>query len=89
MHPQTLLCYEMNGADLTSAPGAPLRLVIPVKYGVKNIKRIGKISYTNTRPRDFWAGGGIRPGTPGCRAFRLTSVSYSHSARLHSRKLLP
>jgi Oxidoreductase molybdopterin binding domain len=55
MHPQTLLCYEMNGAGLTLAHGAPLRLVIPVKYGVKNIKRIGNITYTNQRPDDYWA----------------------------------
>jgi hypothetical protein len=58
LHPQTLLCYEMNGADLTSDHGAPLRLVIPVKYGVKNIKRIGKITYTNDRPEDYWANEG-------------------------------
>lgn len=58
LHPQTLLCYEMNGADLTTAHGAPLRLVIPVKYGVKNIKRIGKITYTNERPGDYWANEG-------------------------------
>jgi DMSO/TMAO reductase YedYZ molybdopterin-dependent catalytic subunit len=55
LHPQTLLCYEMNGAELTGAHGAPLRLVIPVKYGVKNLKRIGKITYTNERPDDYWA----------------------------------
>ena len=58
LHAQTLLCYEMNGADLTSEHGAPLRLVIPVKYGVKNIKRIGKIRYTNERPEDYWANEG-------------------------------
>jgi hypothetical protein len=58
LHPQTLLCYEMNGADLTSAHGAPLRLVIPVKYGVKNIKRIGNIVYTDDRPEDYWANEG-------------------------------
>jgi hypothetical protein len=58
MHPQTLLCYEMNGADLTNEHGAPLRLVIPVKYGVKNIKRIGTITYTNERPEDYWANEG-------------------------------
>ena len=58
LHPQTLLCYEMNGADLTAAHGAPLRLVIPVKYGVKNIKRIGTIAYTNRRPQDYWANEG-------------------------------
>jgi DMSO/TMAO reductase YedYZ molybdopterin-dependent catalytic subunit len=57
-HPQTLLCYEMNGADLTGAHGAPLRLVIPVKYGIKNIKRIGEIAYTNERPQDYWANEG-------------------------------
>jgi DMSO/TMAO reductase YedYZ molybdopterin-dependent catalytic subunit len=58
LHPQTLLCYEMNGADLTSDHGAPLRLVIPVKYGVKNIKRIGRITYTDERPQDYWANEG-------------------------------
>jgi hypothetical protein len=58
LHPQTLLCYEMNGAKLTSEHGAPLRLVIPVKYGVKNIKRIGTIAFTNDRPEDYWANDG-------------------------------
>ena len=55
LHPQTLLCYEMNGAPLTDEHGAPLRLVIPVKYGIKNIKRIGSIRYTTRRPADYWA----------------------------------
>jgi hypothetical protein len=55
MHPQTLLCYEMNGAPLALEHGAPLRLAIPVKYGVKNIKRIGAITYSVERPRDYWA----------------------------------
>ncbi len=55
LHPQTLLCYEMNGKPLTPDHGAPLRLVIPVKYGIKNIKRIGRILYGNTPPRDYWA----------------------------------
>jgi hypothetical protein len=55
MHPQTLLAYEMNGQPLPLLHGAPLRLAIPVKYGIKNIKRIGTIRYTNVRPADFWA----------------------------------
>jgi DMSO/TMAO reductase YedYZ molybdopterin-dependent catalytic subunit len=55
LHPQTLLCYEMNGKPLENEHGAPLRLVIPVKYGIKNIKRIGLIRYTNIRPADYWA----------------------------------
>jgi len=55
LHPQTLLCYEMNGQPLTLEHGAPLRLAIPVKYGIKNIKRIGTIRYTDRRPADYWA----------------------------------
>jgi DMSO/TMAO reductase YedYZ molybdopterin-dependent catalytic subunit len=55
VHPQTLLCYEMNGRELTPEHGAPLRLATPVKYGIKNIKRIGTIRFTNTRPPDYWA----------------------------------
>ncbi len=54
LHPQTLLAYEQNGKPLEAAHGAPLRLVIPVKYGIKNIKRIGMIQYTDTRPGDYW-----------------------------------
>ena len=55
LHPQTLLCYEMNGEPLTPEHGAPLRLVIPVKYGIKNIKQIGTIRFTDVRPADYWA----------------------------------
>jgi len=55
LHPQTLLCYEMNGAPLPIEHGAPLRLVTTVKYGIKSIKRIGRITFTDERPRDFWA----------------------------------
>jgi DMSO/TMAO reductase YedYZ molybdopterin-dependent catalytic subunit len=55
IHPQTMLCFEMNGKPLSSEHGAPLRLIIPHKYGVKNLKRIGTIRYSKDRPRDYWA----------------------------------
>ncbi len=55
LHPQTLLCYEMNGEPLSMPHGAPLRLAIPVKYGIKNIKRIGTLRFTDQRPADYWA----------------------------------
>ncbi|MEP6788799.1 MAG: molybdopterin-dependent oxidoreductase, partial [Acidobacteriota bacterium] len=55
LHPQTLLAYEMNGEPLTNEHGAPLRLASPTKYGIKQIKRIGRIEFTAERPRDFWA----------------------------------
>ena len=55
LHPQTLLCYEMNGKPLTPGHGAPLRLVTPLKYGIKHVKRIGTIAFADTRPKDYWA----------------------------------
>ncbi|MGD9563470.1 MAG: molybdopterin-dependent oxidoreductase [Pyrinomonadaceae bacterium] len=58
LHPQTLLAYEMNGAPLLPEHGAPLRLASPTKYGIKLLKRIGRIEFTADRPRDYWAGDG-------------------------------
>ena len=55
MHPQTLLAYEQNGAILSQFEGFPLRLATPLKYGIKNIKRIGTIRVTSQRPPDYWA----------------------------------
>ena len=55
LHPQTLLCYEMNGYPLTPDHGAPLRLVTPLKYGIKHLKRIGTIAFADARPKDYWA----------------------------------
>lgn len=58
VHPQTLLAWEMNDKPLTPEHGAPLRLSIPVKYGIKNIKRIGLIRLTDQQPDDYWAENG-------------------------------
>lgn len=54
MHPQTILCYEMNGKPLPMNQGYPLRLIIPVKYGIKHLKRIGTIYFSSQRPPDYW-----------------------------------
>jgi hypothetical protein len=53
-HPQTLLVTEMAGKPLTQLHGAPLRLHAPIKYGYKQIKRIGLIAYTDLKPDDYW-----------------------------------
>lgn len=55
LHPQTLLAYEVNGKLLPMNHGQPLRLIIPVKYGIKNLKRIGTISFSDERLPDYWA----------------------------------
>ncbi len=55
LHPQTMLCYEMNGQPLSYQHGYPLRLIVPVKYGIKNLKCIGLMYFSNVKPRDYWA----------------------------------
>jgi DMSO/TMAO reductase YedYZ molybdopterin-dependent catalytic subunit len=55
LHPQTLLAYEVNDRPIPIQNGAPLRLIIPVKYGIKNLKRISTITFSNKRPPDYWA----------------------------------
>jgi DMSO/TMAO reductase YedYZ molybdopterin-dependent catalytic subunit len=54
LHPQSLLCFQMSQQDLTPAHGAPLRLAMPLKYGYKQIKQIASITYTDTKPGDYW-----------------------------------
>ena len=54
MHPQAMLCDTMNGIPLTEGHGAPIRMVLPVKYGIKNIKWLAKIRFQETRPTDYW-----------------------------------
>lgn len=54
-HPQTLLATRFNGRPLTVDHGAPLRLLVPVKLGLKNVKAVTKITYSADQPRDYWA----------------------------------
>ena len=54
-HPQTLLATHFNGLPLTVDHGAPLRLLVPVKLGLKNVKAITRITYSAEEPRDYWA----------------------------------
>jgi methionine sulfoxide reductase catalytic subunit len=55
MHPLTLLAVGLYGKMLPNQNGAPLRLVVPWKYGFKGIKSIVKIRFTETQPRTTWA----------------------------------
>jgi DMSO/TMAO reductase YedYZ molybdopterin-dependent catalytic subunit len=54
-HPQTLLATHFNGQALTVEHGAPLRLLAPVKLGLKNVKAITRLTYVAEEPRDYWA----------------------------------
>ena len=53
-HPQTLLVTHHNGQPLTVEHGAPLRLLVPVKLGLKNVKAITRITYSVREPKDYW-----------------------------------
>lgn len=54
-HPQTLLVTHFNGQPLTVDHGAPLRLLVPVKLGLKNVKAITRLSFLAEEPKDYWA----------------------------------
>ncbi len=54
-HPQILLATHLDGKPLTVEHRAPLRLLVPVKLGLKNIKAITRITYTKDEPLDYWA----------------------------------
>ncbi len=54
MHPLALLCFGMYGEELPNQDGAPLRVVIPWKYGFKSAKSIIRIRFTNNQPLNSW-----------------------------------
>ncbi len=53
-HPQTLLATQQDGGPLSLEHGAPLRLVAPMKLGLKNIKAVTSIAYSIEEPADYW-----------------------------------
>ena len=55
MHPLTLMANGIYGKQIPNQNGAPLRLVVPWKYGFKSIKSIVKISLTDTMPPTSWS----------------------------------
>ena len=54
MHPLTLLTVGVYGKVLPNQNGAPLRLIVPWKYGFKSIKSIVRIHFTEQQPQTSW-----------------------------------
>jgi sulfoxide reductase catalytic subunit YedY len=54
MHPLTILAVGLYGEVLPAQNGAPLRLVVPWKYGFKSIKSIVKLRFTEKQPPNSW-----------------------------------
>jgi methionine sulfoxide reductase catalytic subunit len=54
MNPLAILCFGMYGEPLPKQDGAPVRIVVPWKYGFKSIKSIVKITFVDTQPPTTW-----------------------------------
>jgi methionine sulfoxide reductase catalytic subunit len=54
MHPLTLMTTGLYGRDLPAQNGAPLRLIVPWKYGFKGVKSIVRISFVERQPNSTW-----------------------------------
>jgi len=54
MHPLALLCFGMYGEVLPNQDGAPLRIVVPWKYGFKSAKAIVRVTFTADQPVNTW-----------------------------------
>lgn len=54
MHPLTLMAVGIYGDKLPNQNGAPIRLVVPWKYGFKSVKSIDTITFTDTQPETSW-----------------------------------
>jgi len=54
MHPLAMLCFGMYGELLPNQDGAPLRIVVPWKYGFKSAKAIVRVRFTDRQPLNSW-----------------------------------
>ena len=54
MHPLTMMATGIYGKDIPNQNGAPLRLVVPWKYGYKSIKSVVRITLTDKQPATSW-----------------------------------
>jgi DMSO/TMAO reductase YedYZ molybdopterin-dependent catalytic subunit len=54
LHPQTIMALDYGDSPLPPAYGAPLKLRMPTKLGIKNPKYIAAITITNQNPGGYW-----------------------------------
>jgi sulfoxide reductase catalytic subunit YedY len=85
MHPLTLLAFGMYGEALPKQNGAPLRLVVPWKYGFKGAKSLVKIRFTDKQPATAW--GRSAPGEYGFYANVNPSVDHPRWSQATERRI--
>jgi len=85
MHPLAILAVGLYGQVLPNQNGAPLRLVVPWKYGFKSIKSIVKIRFAETQPQTTWALAG--PGEYGFYANVNPQVDHPRWSQSRERRI--
>lgn len=85
MHPLSILAVGMYGEELPSQNGAPLRLVVPWKYGFKSIKSIVKIRLQESQPGTSW--NQSAPGEYGFYANVNPEVSHPRWSQKRERRI--
>lgn len=85
MHPLTLLALGVYGRSLPPQNGAPLRLVVPWKYGFKSVKSIVRIRFTDIQPRTTWAS--LAPSEYGFYANVNPAVDHPRWTQKRERRL--
>jgi methionine sulfoxide reductase catalytic subunit len=85
MNPLTLLCVGCYGEELPNQNGAPVRVVIPWKYGFKSGKSIVKINFTDKQPRTLW--NEIAPAEYGFYSNVNPAVDHPRWSQAHERRI--
>ncbi|CAA0109213.1 Protein-methionine-sulfoxide reductase catalytic subunit MsrP [Zhongshania aliphaticivorans] len=85
MNPLAFMSVGMYGKTLPNQNGAPIRLVVPWKYGFKSIKSIVKLRFTSSRPKTSWES--IAPSEYGFYANVNPTVSHPRWSQAYERRL--
>ncbi|SEI06936.1 protein-methionine-sulfoxide reductase catalytic subunit MsrP [Paracoccus alkenifer] len=85
MHPLTILATGLYGQALPNQNGAPIRLVVPWKYGFKSIKSIVRITLTDTQPVSTWQA--MQPGEYGFYANVNPRVDHPRWSQATERRI--
>jgi sulfoxide reductase catalytic subunit YedY len=85
MHRLTILATGLYGHALPNQDGAPIRLVVPWKYGFKSIKAIVKIELTEKQPETFW--NDVAPREYGFYANVNPNVNTPHRSQAYERRI--
>ncbi len=85
LHPLTMLVTGLYGEELPKQNGAPLRLVVPWKYGFKSLKSIVKITLTDTQPPTTW--NSLQPGEYGFYANVNPNVDHPRWSQATERRI--